>query len=141
MKKFGEINLNNIDPELKEDPIFRLKYIAFCMGAKPSLEDKISLEDFAQFARFQLSATYGIPFRADIWDKYTTEELIIEFYALKFFKEDDYSKEFEARLSGEYQADFDWMQEQIDKNKEEVKDFLNMEKEFPKEIKFSSKDK
>jgi hypothetical protein len=141
MKKFGLVKkrermskLNKIDPELLKDPLFNLKYIAFCMAVKPTFEDRLTIAEFADFARFQLAASYKIPAKSTIWDKYTAEELIVEFYALKFFEDSEYSKEFEARLNGEAQEDLDWMNKEIEKNKVEIE---KLKQQYPEKVNFS----
>jgi len=127
---------NKISPELEKDPTFRLKYIGFCQAVRPSLEEKVSISDFVNFAKFQMCAEYKIPMKADIWDKYTKEEILAEFFALKFHNDKEEAKAFEAELLGLADDDFAWMSKQVKENQKNIKKL----KEAQKDFNFSPKD-
>jgi len=125
---------SEVHEDLLKDPTFPLQYIGFCLAIRPSVADKVSICEFIDFAKFQLCAEYKIPRKSHIWDSYTDEEILIEYYALRFYNNADKAKDFEDKLSGDYQSDLDWFDSEIQKNKESLKSL------YPDEVKFSPKD-
>ncbi len=60
----------------------------------------ISLTDFVIFCQTHLSNVYKIPQKSPIWDNYTNEEIIIEYFTLKFLKDENFKNEFRSQKQG-----------------------------------------
>ena len=108
-----ESNLNNI------------KYMGYCLSQLPPQQNMIDFEDFLQFAKFQLCESRKILLKDPIWDSYTKEEILIEYFAMVFSINEDFKKSFENFLNEGYEDSlsieevYDWFDEQIEKDNRE----------------------
>jgi hypothetical protein len=92
-----------------EDPFFGLKYIAYLRtGLSVNTED-IDAEGLVNFARWQICKVRNILWNDAIWEKYTPEEILIEYFAIKFDENDTERKTFEATIVTGKETDIDWM--------------------------------
>jgi hypothetical protein len=109
------------------DPFFRPKYIGYCWSETPL--DKVMFEDLSNFAKFQLCLATNRLMKDPVWDSYTTEEILVEFFARKFSKDRNYLKEFELSLAKNEINDFGlWADKLIDMdNKEKEEKIKNLE--------------
>lgn len=108
-------------PKRKDDPLFNIKYFAYHMAmyAKGG-----SMKDLVRFAKFQLSHKSGRLMKDPIWDLYTPEEILVEFFAHRFTADKDLRGQFEALIGMGDEAIDDfaaWADKEIKKNQEERK--------------------
>lgn len=105
----------------EKDPFLNLKYIAYCIAYMP--DEHASFLDFVRFCKFQLCLKNNILMENPIWEKYTNEEIIVEYYATKYALDKDAKEAFQRQLNGEKIEEddmFDWMDSEIEKNKKEL---------------------
>lgn len=106
-------------PKPKNDPFFRIKYLGYCLARTPELMD---YDDFVRFCKFQLAHRTNTLLKDPIWDKYTSEEIIVEFFAHKFESDRDARNDFEIMMEyGKNAVDefSDWADKQMAKSKKE----------------------
>lgn len=98
----------------------RLKFIGYCMSQTPP--EGMTLEDFVLYAKFRLCEWRGYVMEDPVWDKYGDEQLLVEYYATRFEKDEKFRDEYnrENSLNG-YEEAVDWMDQEIAKNAEEIK--------------------
>lgn len=102
----------------KSDPFFGLRYIAFCRSRLLDLEpgdyDKEALLDFA---RWQICKVRNVLFNDPIWEKYTQEEIFIEYFSLRFDEDEESCKKFLQLLKneGDENAEADWLMKMTEK--------------------------
>jgi len=118
-----------------KDIFFRLKYMGFCLAALPPKDANPSYEDYIEHAKFVLCRETNRLMKDPIWKKYRDEEILREFFALEFFKNNDYKEEFEANLIKDsaniYDAFSEWSNQQINKAEQERNDAVKkMESEL-----------
>lgn len=78
----------------KRDPYFRLKYLGYFLSQLP---DTFSTKDLVRYAKFYLAAKTKTLMKDPIWDNYTSEELLIEFFAYRF-QDESFRVPFEQQL-------------------------------------------
>lgn len=65
--------------------------------------------------------------KSPVWDKYSDEEILAEYFAMIFVKSEEARKDFVIQLSGkEIEEDIEWMERQEQENAE----FLAQTEEF-----------
>lgn len=90
------------------DPFFGLKYIAFCRTGLPANEEDLDEEAMLQFAKWQVCKVRNILWNDPKWDSYTSQEILIEYFAIKFDQDTELRKDFEISTISTKQADVDW---------------------------------
>lgn len=80
----------------KVDPYRGVKYIGYRMAQLP---DTYSLDQLVHFAKFQLAALTRTLLKDPIWDTYTIEEILVEYFAHQFHNNKEARTLFEAQLS------------------------------------------
>lgn len=100
--------------------LFRLEYMAYCMSQMPPQGVNSTLEDYVRFAKFRLSIDKHVLMEDPIWDKYTDEQILIEFLANEFVKDSKKLQEFEAKLLGQDDDIYDWFDKKISENQKEM---------------------
>lgn len=118
--------------EIDQDPFFGLKYIAFLRTGKPHDDEDIDQEWLLNFAKHQICKVRSVMWNDPIWEKYTHEEILIEYFAIKFDENTKSREEFEARLVRPKEDDIDWMlqkeakllKEQLATNNDTIKEGL-----------------
>lgn len=105
----------------KLDRFFRIKYVAYCQSQLPPEGVDITFEDFVNHAKFQLSVDKCVLLEDPIWQKYTDEMILVEYYGNLYSKSKDARNSFEALLRGEDTSLHNWFDDQIAKNQEELK--------------------
>lgn len=122
----------------KKDGLFPVKYIGYCWSQLPPGDT--DMNDFLNYCKFQLCVFSNRLMKDPIWNEYTSEELLAEFYAHTFTKKQDYLKEFEMFLANEGGEilEFDaWADMQIKKNQDEK---LAKAKKLEDSVAFSPED-
>lgn len=103
----------------KADPLFRIKYLAY---AQSQLVSRGDFNDFVRWAKFQLCMVTRRLTKDPIWDLYTPEEILIEYYSHQFEKNKKFLLEFEMSLNSVNGVvdDFSaWADKQIEKSRKE----------------------
>lgn len=117
-----------------KDPFFGLKYIAYCRAFMPPSDAEIDSDDMLQYARFYLCQKRGVLYNAEIWDNYTEEEILVEYFAVRMSEDETLKAEFEAQMRGINKADHEWFDKMTEKyNKkleEEAKEAAGGKDEF-----------
>ncbi len=109
----------------KSDPLFNIKYIAFCKAAlPPESYDKTTFGDFVEHAKTTLCIATKTLLKDPIWDNYTDEEILVEYFIHIYAKDNKKRDEFENEIKGQNFTEDDWMDWV---NKEEAK--ANKERE------------
>lgn len=121
----------------KDDPLETLKYRAYCRALTAPGEDT-TLEDFITFAKFFLCKLSHRLWKDPIWDEYTDEEILIEYFSHLFSTDKAARAEFEVQaFSGKemYGEDiYDWLDRKMDELKVENEKKLE---EMPDKVSFS----
>lgn len=111
-----------------KDPFFGLKYKAYFLSELPQ---SISIEDLVRWAKFHLSIKTKTLLKDPIWDTYTKEEILIEFFAHQFHDDPQKLREFEIQLGNDYgdlESFADWADSQMGiAKKERDRTLLDME--------------
>ena len=101
----------------KEDTLLRLKFMGYCLAHLPPKNVPGDFSDFVAFAQFQLAQEFGVLTKDPVWDRYTDEEILIEYFGLLFTKNDDAKTEFEGVLYGKSSDDdISWIQQQLEES-------------------------
>lgn len=79
----------------KRDPYKGIKYLGYRLSQLPNTYD---IQDLVKYAKFQLSVKSGRLLKDPIWDLYTVEELLIEFYAHQFEDNEEFRVKFENQI-------------------------------------------
>lgn len=119
-----------------KDRFFRLKYMGYCMSQLPPEGIESTLEDFLEYARFQLCKVSNRLMKDPIWDTYSDEEILVEYYATLYANNKEERTRIEAVFAGQNQDVVDWFDEMIEKNQAEIKAYKEKLEET-EEISFS----
>lgn len=109
------------------DPLFNLKYMGYCMANMPPEQDgvKPTLSDFVIYAKFYLSFKKNVLMEDEIWDKYTDEQIMVEYFANLFSENKEEREKFETGFTGNDTELMDWFDKQIADNQKEVEAFAD----------------
>lgn len=94
-----------------KDPFGRLKYIAYCRNFMAP--EEFSLSELTKYAKNYLCLNKKVLYYDPIWDLYTEEAILIEFYSLRMWEDDDYRQDIETAIKGAGKTeadDFSWME-------------------------------
>jgi hypothetical protein len=95
-------------PKANNDPFFALKYIAYYRTGLPKDMEELDRETLISFAKWQICKVRNVLWNDPVWDSYTEEEILIEFFAIKFDENEELRKEFGTLGMGPSKADLDW---------------------------------
>ena len=98
------------------DPYFGLKYIAYCRTGLPVNDEDIDEQSIIQFAKWQICKARNVLWGDPIWDSYTSEEIMVEYLAIRFDESEEKRKEFEKLIVTVKAKDIDWMERQVAKH-------------------------
>lgn len=61
---------------------------------------------------------------SEVWEKYSDENIIIEYFSIKFLRDPDFKKEFETLKLGSTDTDsfLEWANSMEQKNKKEIEE-------------------
>lgn len=93
---------------MKKDPFLNLKYIAWCRSKTPPEGEVFEYKDLIEHARHYIASKKNVLFNDPVLKEYTPEELLVEYFALRFDSEKDFCDEFEAQMRGISQEDYEW---------------------------------
>lgn len=91
-----------------KDRFFGLKYIALTRVSLTKNKDELDAEALLSFAKWQLCKTRSILWNDPVWEHYTAEEVLIEWFSLKFDENEDLRKEFELSILSVSAEEVDW---------------------------------
>jgi hypothetical protein len=94
-----------------KDPFFALKYIAYHRTGLPKDSDELDTEALISFAKWQICKVRNILWNDPVWDSYTEEEILIEFFSIKFDENEELRKDFGNLMIGPSKKDMDWFDE------------------------------
>lgn len=83
----------------KSDPLRNIKAIGYAMAFRP-LQGSTTLADLVRHAKFRLCSEKRLLMHDPIWDTYTDEQILVEFYALTFTQDSEAKALFEAGING-----------------------------------------
>lgn len=114
--------MTNPNPKLKEslakDPYFKLKWWAYLLVDLPK-EMKITDGQFVEYCKFQLAVKNKVLMKDPVWDSYTPEEILREFFAHRMATDSSYKTQFMLSL-GSHDGTVDdfeaWADKEISKN-------------------------
>jgi hypothetical protein len=119
----------------KQDQFYTLKYKGYCRSQTPPDRD-MQLDDFVRFAKNFLCVATGTLWKDPIWDTYTTEEILIEYYSHLYSKDEKFKKEFETALNMTDDT-YAWLDKMVDKNQKEMG---TKKEELPERVEYSPVD-
>lgn len=124
----------------RNDPLVPLKYRGYCWAHTPPGDDT-SMEDFVLFAKFFLCRQTKRLWKDPVWESYSEEEILVEYFAHLFAADKSAKTEFEiSEFSGTdvYGEDiYDWLDRKVVENQAEMK---KKQEELPEKISFSPED-
>jgi hypothetical protein len=95
--------------EAAKDPLFGLKYIAYLRTTLPKDSDSLDNDTIVSFAKWQVCKSRNILWNDPIWESYTQQEILIEFFAIRFDEDEKLRTAFEAGLVSASKSDMDWL--------------------------------
>lgn len=124
-------------PKKKEsDPLLAIKFKGYCWSQTPP-GDKTTITDLVSFAKFFLCKHSNRLWKDPIWDEYSDEEILIEYFAHLFAKDEKTRIDFENQINAGSEnsaEDYEWLDQQVKKNQEEMQKKLE---EMPDKVSFS----
>lgn len=104
------------------DPLSALKYRGYCWALTPPGDDT-SLQDLVCFAKFYLCRHAKKLWKDPVWESYTDEEILIEYFAHLFSTDKGARTQFEAQTftgTDMYGEDiYDWLDRMVEQNQRE----------------------
>lgn len=100
----------------EQNPLFRLKYMGYFMAGFDLERKDLNYDDFVRIAKFYLCELRGVLTKDPIWDKYSNEEILIEYYAAIYKTNKEARETLEAHLNATVDDD-EWMDQQVIANR------------------------
>src|SRR6266481_6594488 len=110
--------MNKTQKQKTKDPLFRIKYLGYHMS---QLLEIFEYKDFVRFAKFHLCLKSNKLMKDPIWNTYTPEDIMVEFFAHKFIQDKTFKDQFEFELEfGKSEVDdfIKWADSEIAKDEE-----------------------
>lgn len=130
-------NQKNTSKKPKPDILVNIKYKGYCRS-QTAPGDKTTLEDFTKFAKFFLCKQTRTLWNDPVWDKYSDEEIMIEYFSHLFASSEEERKAFEVQIDAGvdlYGEDvYAWLDRKIAENQAETKKMLES---LPQKVSFS----
>lgn len=121
----------------KLDPLKNLKHKGYCRAFASVGDEPMTYSQFLVYARTYLCNHAHVLFKDPIWDSYTEEELLIEYFSVLYKNDPIKKEEFEKTISnkpGNYDDFLNFADEQIKKNKQDMEEEQN---NLPDRLEFS----
>lgn len=99
------------------------------MAKLPPQEANITLADFINYAKFQICQERSILMKAPVWENYTDEEILAEYYAIYYYKNKNELTAFESQLEGEDPDLMDWFTKMEKENQKDIEKMLKNQPE------------
>lgn len=123
------------DPKKAKDPLKQIKFFGY-VRAQVGLAGTVDLQDLVRFAKFYLCFKTNTLWKSPIWDEYTDEEILSEYYARLYFEDEDLRRAFEATLGIDddaVAADYAWLEGKAKASAQQAED---LSKDLPAKIEF-----
>lgn len=88
------------------------------------MDETSKIDDLARFAKFYLCHLSGRLFKDPIWDTYTTEEMLIEYFAHAFYNDKKMREDFEIKQLGIADDIYEWLEGKANEAENERKERL-----------------
>jgi len=85
-----------------------------------------------QYARYYVSNKKNLLFSDPIWNNLTKEEILIEYFCLRFDEDETFRGEFIAQLRGVKEDDYAWFEKMEKQHLEKTKDLEEIDEDFTK---------
>jgi len=118
------------------DSLRSLKFLGYCRSQTPPGEG-MTFEDMVNFAKFFLCNKTNTLWKSEVWNTYTQEEILIEYFSLRFNADEEARQEFETQMGmGEedHTEVYDWLDRMVKENQEEMENKLE---NLPDKVSFS----
>ena len=115
---------------MKNDRYFKLKYLGFCMSNLPPEGADVVFDDWVRYAKYKLCKNFNVLMKDPIWEKYTDEELLVEYFALIFETNEEEREKFKANARGVEDDVLDWFDEEEVKDNKKRKESLKEVEDF-----------
>lgn len=106
------------------DKIQPLKYVGYNYCHIP--EEGATFEDYVRFCKFNLCIANKVLMKDPIWDSYYDEEIVAEYYAHVFSKNEEEANRFISELhlnDSETKSDiYSWLDDMVEQNQKELGD-------------------
>lgn len=116
------------------DPFLILKNIGYLRSQIPSKTENSVAFDYVSYARHHLCNKRNVMYNDPIWDRYSNEDILVEFFAIQFDENEEFRNEFLKQLNGGVTEEDDWfnkMKGKYEKAREsEVKTVMGGQDEF-----------
>ena len=112
-----------------DDIFFNLRYIGYCTAFMPPEGIDADLKDLLNYAKFQLCQARNILMKDPIWDSYSDEELLVEYFAVLLSNDKEKKDEFATILAGGDPDLLDWFKKMEDQNKKDLEKQLSKQKD------------
>lgn len=120
----------------ESDPLQALKFKGYCW-AQTAPGDDTTITDLTTFAKFYLCKHSNRLWKDPIWEEYTDEEILIEYFAHLFSKDQSARTEFETQINAGsqlYGEDvYEWLDKMVKQNQEETQQKLE---DLPTKVSF-----
>lgn len=117
-----------------KDPLLRIKYMGYCLSQLPPQGAVRTFDDFVRNAKFQLCVLSKRLMNDPIWESYSDEQILVEYYGHVFAKDKEERERFEAILQGGDPDLVDWMVQSAEAENDKIK---KMGEEQEESIKFN----
>lgn len=84
-----------VKPKKRADPYKKLKFMGYMMSQLPN---PYTRQDLLRYAKFQLAIKSHRLLLDPIWDLYTEEEILMEYFAHQMDESDQFRQQFESTL-------------------------------------------
>lgn len=91
------------------DLFFNLKSIAYHRTALP--DANITKEDIINYAKWQICKSRNVLWKDPIWDDYTPEDILVEYFAILFDDNEENKEAFAQKLKPVTEEVYDWFTE------------------------------
>jgi hypothetical protein len=108
----------------QNDVFLPLQHVAYCRSRLTDLDDAHTRQELLDFCKWQICKVRNILFLDPIWDRYTEEDIFVEYFAIKFDESDEMAEEFKNKLgSGNKEEVADWFDQMAEKYATKTEEF------------------
>lgn len=118
----------------KVDPFKVLKYIAWCRSQFVPDAAAAEAQDLIDHAKWVICRERSILFKDPIWDNYSSEDILVEYYSILLDINESFREETKAQLIEAKEDDYAWFEKMEKKYLEEMTQKFDKESEGKGEI-------
>lgn len=121
-----------------KSPLFPLQYMGYFLAGFDTERDDFNFNDFVEQAKFYLCQQRNVLTKDPVWDKYTVQEIIREYYAVLYSKNKGLRDEFEMLLAsdGEVENEADWLEQAVSRNRSKIEELKKDATSKPEVVEF-----